>query len=220
MDLLSGAYLWRVATNRSNLRDPVGAARLRVLEALGRGHRTVVALAGHLGVTDNAVRGHLAALERDAFVRAVGVVRSGAPGQPAAEYEMTTEAQVALSRAYAPALTALVEALSHKLDVRAMRTVLRNAGRRLAPPPARPMPLGSGAEAARELLTRLGGSVRLETGDDMVELHGDGCPLAAAVAMVPATCTMVEAMLESCTGRKVEQRCAHGPQPKCAFRMR
>lgn len=209
-----------MTTNRSRLREPVGAARLRVLEALGRGHRTVVALAGHLGVTDNAVRGHLAALERDGLVRAVGVVRSGVPGKPAAEYEMTAEAQVALSRAYAPALAALVEALADRMDLRAMRTVLRSAGRRLAPPPAQPLALRQGAETARDLLNGLGGSVRIKSADDIGELQGDGCPLAAAVARVPATCTMMEAMLESCTGRSVEQRCSHGAQPRCAFRMR
>ena len=198
----------------------MGAARLRVLEALGRGHHTVVALAGYLGVTDNAVRGHLAGLARDGLARSRGVVRSGAPGQPAAEYEMTDEAQVALSRAYAPALAALIEALADTLDLRAMRATLRDAGRRVVSPPAQPMSLKRGAETARALLTGLGASVRLEPGGDLAELHGDGCPLAAAVARVPATCTMVEAMIERSTGRKVELRCTHGPQPKCAFRMR
>ncbi len=51
--------------------------RQRVLAALRTGSRTVNDLAGGLHVTDNAVRGHLAALERAGLVRATGTVRSG-----------------------------------------------------------------------------------------------------------------------------------------------
>jgi predicted ArsR family transcriptional regulator len=194
--------------------------RLRVLDAIRHGLRTVNGLAAQLGVTDNAVRGHLAALERDGLVRAAGVVRSGVAGKPAAEYEVTSEAELSLSRAYAPALEALVEALASRLDPRALRAAFRDAGRRLAPaatsPPAS---LAAGAEVARDLLTELGGCVDLDVGRSEATVRGNGCPLAAAVARVPATCTIVESMLASTTGRHVEQRCNHGPRPNCAFRV-
>ena len=201
------------------IRDPAAVPRLRVLEALRRGLRTVNDLAPELGVTRNAVRGHLATLQREGLVRSTGVVRSGVPGKPAVEYDVTPEAEIALSRAYAPALVALVEALADRLEPRALGAALRDAGRRLAPGARPPASLAAAAGSALELLTDLGGSVRVVSGRTHADVRGDGCPLAAAVARVPATCTMVEAMIEAHTGRRVEQRCEHGPRPRCAFRL-
>lgn len=197
----------------------IATPRFRVLDAVRRGLRTVNDLAAQLRVTDNAVRGHLAALERDGLVRVTGVVRSGVAGKPAAEYEVTPAAELSLSRAYAPALEALVEALASRLEPRALRAALKDAGRRLAPAVSRPASLAAGAAVARDLLTELGGSVQLELGRSDATLRGNGCPLAAAVARVPATCTIVESMLATTTGRHVEQRCEHGTRPRCAFRL-
>jgi predicted ArsR family transcriptional regulator len=191
-----------------------------VLEALRGGARTVNALAARLGVTDNGVRVHLAALERDGFVRVAGSVQSGVAGKPAIEYEVTREAEIALSRAYAPALEALVAALDARLEPRALRAALVDAGHRIAPPPVRATSLAARAHAALELLTSLGASARLEPGPGRSELlRGNGCPLAAAVARVPATCTLVEAMLAAHTGLEVGQQCAHDGRPRCAFRL-
>jgi predicted ArsR family transcriptional regulator len=204
---------------RLPLRDSA-APRLRVLETVRRGIRTVNGLADAIGVTDNAVRGHLATLERDGLVRSVGVVRSGGAGKPAAEYEVTPEAEVTLSRAYAPVLEALVAALDRRLEPRALRAAFRDAGRRLAPASPPPLSLTASAEAACGLFAGLGGSARVEMHRTHADVLGDGCPLAAAVAQAPATCTIVEAMLEAHTGRPTQQRCVHGARPRCAFRLR
>lgn len=209
-----------MTVQRSDLRDPAAKPRLRVLEALRGGLGTVNDLAAHLGVTDNAVRGHLALLARDGLVRSVGVVRSGVPGKPAVTYEVTPEAGLALSRAYAPALVALVETLNERLAPRALHAVLRAAGRRLAPSGRARQSLAAATQIAHDTLTALGASVRTETAHAYADLRGDGCPLAAAVAQVPATCTIVEEMLARQTGRRIEQRCEHGPRPRCAFRLR
>jgi predicted ArsR family transcriptional regulator len=199
--------------------DPLTPPRLRVLAAVRQGKRTVNELAGALGVTDNAVRGHLESLARAGYVRDAGVVRSGLAGKPAAEYEVTADAEVMLSRAYAPALAALVSALSRQLEPRALRAALREAGRSLVPAPKRPASLAASATAARALLAELGGSAHVLRSKAHADLLGDGCPLAAAVAREPATCTIVESMIEARTGRHVEQRCAHGERPRCAFRI-
>ena len=213
-------YIPRMTLRRSSPRGPVAAPRLRVLEALRGGLRTVSDLAARLGVTDNAVRGHLALLARDGLVRTAGLVRSRTAGKPAVEYEMTTEAEVTLSRAYAPALIALVEVLSARLAPRTLRAALRAAGHRLAPPAAESPSLAAATESARDLLTALGASVHIESARGHTYLRGDSCPLAAAVTKVPATCTLVEGMLEKHTRRRVEQRCEHGAHPRCAFRLR
>src|SRR5690349_4578956 len=105
--------------------------RDQVLDAIRRGYTTVTALADVLDVTDNAVRLHLSALERDGRVARRGLVRSGKPGQPAAEYDLTETGESALSSAYPAAFTALMEALSDRHDARAMRAVLVDAGARV-----------------------------------------------------------------------------------------
>ena len=71
-------------------------ARHAVLDLIRRGARTVNTLAEALRISDNAVRVHLVALERDGLIVRSGLVRSGAAGQPAAEYELTVAGELAL----------------------------------------------------------------------------------------------------------------------------
>ena len=106
--------------------------RSRVIDLLRREQRTVDELARALDVTDNAVRMHLDALERDGLVRQAGVRRSGQAGKPATVYEITVDAESGFSRVYAPVLGVLVETLSERLSERELEAVLRETGRRLA----------------------------------------------------------------------------------------
>jgi predicted ArsR family transcriptional regulator len=197
------------------------AARLSVLEAVRRGNRTVNALAADLGVTDNAVRLHLAALERDRLLERRGTRRSGLAGQPAAEYDLTTDGEIALSRAYPPAFTALVAALGARLEPRALRALFADAGRRLAGDTGGGVSgsLANRAGACAALLESLGGSVTVQAERREAVLIGAGCPLAAAVRAEAATCTLVEAMLERHAGVNAVQQCHHGAEPRCRFRI-
>src|ERR671928_1702040 len=67
------------------------STRGRIVALLRRTARTVDELAAALDLTDNAVRAHLATLERDGLVEQQGV-RRGA-GKPAAAYALTLEAE-------------------------------------------------------------------------------------------------------------------------------
>ena len=191
----------------------------RVLDAIRRGHRTVNALARALRVSDNAVRAHLAALERAGAVRRAATVRSGSAGQPAVVYEITEAAETVLSRAYPVALGALVRELGGRLSPRALRATFRAVGRRLTQVADRPLALPAAARAARETLEDLGGRPRISLSKAHAELSADGCPLAVAVAAEPVTCTLVESLLEARTGRRVEQHCHHGARPRCRFHI-
>ncbi len=179
------------------------------------------ALAQALGITDNAVRLQLAALERDALLRRRGVHRSGKAGQPAAEYELTELGESALSRAYQPVLTRLVAALGDRLDVRALRALFADTGRRLSRD-ANPTATGSlvsRAEACAALLESLGGSASIEGTRSRQVVIGGACPLAAAVRAEPMTCAIVESLLAEHAGVKAQQRCHHGDQPRCRFEL-
>jgi len=200
---------------------PASAARLAVLESVRRGNRTVNALAADLGVTDNAVRLHLTALERDGLIQRRGMVHSGRAGQPAAEYDLTTEGELALSRAYPPALTALVSALAARLEPRALRSVFVDAGHRLAAKMGvEPSgTLAQKAQACAALLDALGGSTTVTAARSEAFISGAGCPLASAVRAEPATCTLVESLLARHAGVRARQECEHGPHPRCRFRI-
>jgi predicted ArsR family transcriptional regulator len=198
------------------------AARFAALDRVRQGDATVNAIAAALGVTDNAVRLHLAALERDGLVRRRGVVHSGQVGQPAAEFEITGAGGVALSSAYPPVLTALAESIGGRLDSRAKRALFLDAGRRLAErvPSLKAGSLDTRADACAELLTSLGGSVRVEHARGRATLVGSGCPLSSTVCAEPGACTIVEGLLERAAGLRVEQQCAHGEHPSCRFELR
>jgi predicted ArsR family transcriptional regulator len=181
----------------------------------------VNALAAELAVTDNAVRLHLAALERDRLIERRGTRHSGRAGQPAAEYALTADGELSLSRAYPPAFTALVAALAARLEPRALRAVFAEAGRRLAEVTAADTSgsLAHRADACAALLSSLGGSATVTAGRREAVVIGAGCPLAAAVRAEPATCTLVEAMLAKHCGVTATQECEHGDQPRCRFRV-
>lgn len=196
-------------------------SRHAVLDLIRRGERTVNTLATQLGVSDNAVRVHLVALERDGLVQRTGIVRSGTVGQPAAEYDLTSAGELALSAAYPAALTALARAIGERLDSRAKRSLFLEAGKRLA---ATMTDRTGGsfqdrAESCAALINSLGGSASVSTARGSATVEGTGCPLAAAVRSEPSTCFLVEALLESHSGLKAEQLCTHGERPSCRFRL-
>src|SRR5437667_4582098 len=86
--------------------------RGRIVLLVRRSARTVDELAGLLGVTRNAVREHLATLERDGFLHRTGARR--ADGKPAYLYALTPEAAELFPRGYAPVLGGLLDALAQQ----------------------------------------------------------------------------------------------------------
>lgn len=182
------------------------------------GPKTVGELAAAVGLTGNGVRVHLQALERDGLVRLVGTRRSEGAGQPARLYEVPPGAQEQLSRAYAPLLRALVDALADREGKEKLLQVLREAGRRIGRELARPAESPrEQALAAAEILTELGGAVELEERRGSYLLRGCGCPVSAATAGQPGVCRAVEALLAEATGAEVRECCVHDGQPQCQF---
>jgi len=197
------------------------ASRQAVLDLVRRGERTVNTLAARLRISDNAVRVHLIALERDGLIKRSGLIRSGSAGQPAAEYELTPAGELALSSAYPAALVALASATGDRLDPRARRALFLEAGRRLAETMSAEDSgtLQERAESCASLIEALGGSATITPGKGSATVEGASCPLAAAVRNEPATCFLIEALLENHAGVQAEQLCTHGDRPSCRFRL-
>ena len=192
--------------------------RGRIVALLRRGQRSVEELAGLLGVTDNAVRAQLTALERDGLVSAAGVRRSGTAGKPATVYGLAPGTDALFSRAYAPVLAALLHELGNRLPPAELDGLLRGVGRRLAPGVTRAAAYEDRVHAAAALLGDLGGDAdlaRTETGHTIL---AHGCPLARAVSARPETCRALEQLLAEMTGTSVHEQCDRGVDgPRCRF---
>lgn len=195
--------------------------RGRIMGLLRCDARTVEELAQALDLTDNAVRAHLATLERDGMVRSAGVRRGPGAGKPSTLYELPPGAEVVFSRAYPPVLTALLEELVAQLPPAEAAAVLVGTGRRLAEPLLRPETVSRAArlQAAVGVLNALGGSATLEEGDGATVIRGCGCPLASVVARRPETCRAFEALLTEVVGMPVRQHCRQGERPSCCFEV-
>ena len=198
------------------------STRGRIVSLLRARPHTVEELRAGLGLTDNAIRPHLVALERDGLVRQAGSRRGEGAGKPAVLYELTDEAEPLLSRAYAPVLAALLEVMAEELAPRDARKVLRATGRRLAERVGGRAPgdLAARARAAGAVLTALGGSVQVEDRRGGATIRGVACPLSTAVSRNPQVCHAVETLVGEVAGAVATECCDRSGKPRCCFELR
>jgi len=195
----------------------VGETRGRVLLLLRRGQRSIAELGGALGVTDNAVRTHLAALERDGLVEAVGF-RRDTGGKPARLYGLTERAEELFPKAYAVVLGAVLEELGSRDGRERVLELLRSVGEKVGSAYADPARgLEARVEVAAAVLRELGGDVEVERTAEGWRLSGFGCPLSAVVAEHAEVCVLGEALVAEITGRPVREVCERAGRPRCAF---
>ena len=194
------------------------STRGQVVTLLRRSGRTVEELARLLGLTDNGVRAHLAALERDGIVRQRGVVRRGS-GKPAHVYGLTPQAEELFPKAYGPVLRELLDVLAERVGSEKTEVLLRAVGSRMAD--GRDAPAGGAVRARLEagvaLLNDLGGLAELEEHADAVLIRGYSCPLTAVVPGHPGVCRMAETLLTELTGVPIHEHCDRGDAPRCCF---
>lgn len=197
----------------------VGGTRARLLRLVRSAARSINDLAEALSITDNAVRTHVTALERDGLIRQAGEVRATG-GKPARLYELTPAAEELFPKAYAVAFTELVRTLKDEMGDDAARDLLRRVGHRLANAGAN----GHGDEASRiaaavSRLEAMGGSVECERDDEGWVLKASGCPLSGVVAADPDACVLAESLVSAVTGLPVTEICDRSERPRCAFRV-
>jgi len=195
------------------------STRGQIITLLRRSSRTVDELAQALDLTDNAVRAHLATLERDGLVQQRGVRRGS--GKPASVYDLTVEADQLFPKAYGPVLQQVLEVLSERMAVDEVETLLREVGRRIAAKWNVPSgDLHVRLEAAVEVLNELGGLAELEEGDGYFCIRGYSCPLASVVPGHPEVCHLTETLLMELVGVPVQEQCTYGEVPRCCFTIR
>lgn len=188
----------------------------RILTALRRHDASINDLAEAVGISGNAVRQHLMALQADGLVRDAGSAASTG-GKPAQLYALTPEAEEIFPKAYALVLKAVVRQLIGRDGLGATLELLRETARQAAPSDPQP---GRGVEPALELLRSLGGDVRAQETEEGWLIQGAGCPLSDVVMGTPEVCVLVEELVSRVCGRVVHHVCDRsGDRPNCAFRV-
>ncbi len=180
---------------------------------------TVDELAQKLSLTDNAVRSHLTTLERDGLVRQTGL-RRGAR-KPHFTYALTEEADRLFPKAYDALLNQLIGVLKSRLSPAEMEDILREVGRAVAGdvPEDKKESLERRAQRALNVLEAIGGSATIQQHEDRVVIQGNGCPLAAAVAVHPEVCQLAETLVAEIVKARVEERCDRTARPQCRFEI-
>ncbi len=192
------------------------STRGQIVALLRRADRTVDELARALKLTDNAVRAHLATLERDGLVQQRGVRRG--ERKPAYAYRLTPEAERLFPKPYAPVLDHLLQVLDTRMPTEEVEALLRSVGHGLAA--GRQVADGdvrARLEAAVAVLNELGGLAELEAQDGSSVIRGYSCPLAAVVRHHPEVCRLAESLVTEVSGVPVKEHCDRGELLRCAF---
>lgn len=196
-----------------------GDTRGKLVRLLREGVQSINDLAAALGITDNAVRTHIAALERDGLVRAAGAQRATG-GKPARLYELTAEAEELFPKAYVLVLAELLASVREKEGADAALALLRRVGRRLgARAGAAGLPGVERVAAAVRVLESIGGSAVVAETAEGWRIQASGCPLSGAVSEDAQVCALAESLVSEVTGMRVVEECDRSGRPRCAFRV-
>ncbi|HUF26761.1 MAG TPA: ArsR family transcriptional regulator [Gemmatimonadaceae bacterium] len=192
--------------------------REQIVDLLRRSPRTANEIAGRLGLTHNAVRSHLAALQRESLVRQGSLQRSAS--RPAVVYELIPEAESIFSRAYVPFVAQLMGVLQERLPEGELNEMMRTVGRRLGSEwPRLRGDLPHRVQAASALLEELGALNEIEQLNGGFVIRGYGCLLAEAVHGRPEVCRAMESLLTELLEVSVHECCERGERPRCCFEI-
>jgi predicted ArsR family transcriptional regulator len=203
-----------------SLPEPVSpkGTRRRILDLLRRAPRTAKEIGRELGLTDNAVRGHLVALQREHLVREGSLRRSGT--RPAMVYELIPRADAVLSQAYIPFVAQLLRVLGERMTKEELDELMRTVGGRLgAQWPRARGDFRERVQAVAHLLEELGSLTEVEQWDGGYILRGYGCLLGEAVHGRPEVCRAIESLIAHLVESPVRECCERGEHPRCCFEI-
>ena len=196
-------------------------SRGRIVTLLRTGGLTADDIATGLGLTRSAVRVQITAMERDGVVRKVGK-RPGTT-RPSHVYELTSEIEQLLSKAYIPVLTHLVGVFAEALPTQQVETLLRRTGKGLASELSRGKRIAGGLKvrtvAASQLMNEQLGALTHVEGNGGIVIRGAGCPLAALTGKHRGVCLVMESLVTEIVGAPARECCDRGDQPRCCFEI-
>jgi predicted ArsR family transcriptional regulator len=196
------------------------STRGRVLRLLGEAKRTVTELSQILRLTDNAVRAHLAALERDGLVRRAGLRR--ATRKPNFAYELTAAGHQFFPKFHGALLLEFLDVVRDELSQQELENLIRKTALRLVrkylpdidklPPEQRVVRVLDGLK----LSGLLAGVEKLE---NHVLVRGCSCPIGEVVVSHPELCHIAAEVIGGVLGRQVVDRCDRSAAPRCNFQI-
>lgn len=196
------------------------STRGQVLGLLRRGIGTVEELSVELELTDNAVRAHLATLERDGLVERRGMQRG--LRKPHFNYALTRDAEQLFPKAYSTLFNQLLTVLKQRLAPEELESVLGEVARSLAIGnlPTERETVESRAVRALAALESMGGASALKNEDGKLMIQSvTSCPFDITVAQHSEVCRLAETFLSEITGLSVKEHCRKGEFPKCSFEI-
>jgi DeoR family transcriptional regulator, suf operon transcriptional repressor len=198
-----------------------------IIRSLRGGEKTADELAAALSVTPNAIRFHLAELERDGLVGQRSVRRG--PRKPSHGYSLSPAGEALFPKQYDAVLNAVLEDVREGSGTREIEALFARLGRRLAADHERRFAGLSPEQRVSEalaLLGEMGGAATVTVdpaGGAAFTIAGTSCPLASVVGQHPECCGLLQSFLaEVLPGTEVEETCekdtALGP-PRCRFQV-
>lgn len=194
----------------------LGQTQVKLLQLLRRPPQTVTGLSAALGVTDNAVRNHIAALGRDGIVKQVGTQRDTG-GKPASTYALTEEGEELFPKAYAMVLGGLVEQIARSDGWEHAIELLRSVGAQAGAGAIASSGVEGRVTAAAAALRSLGGDIEVQSAPGGWRIQGYGCPLSAVTSKHPQVCELARALVAEITAQPVTECCDRTGRPRCAF---
>ena len=193
------------------------STRGQIILLLRESSRTVNEIAEKMNLTDNAVRAHLVALERDGLVQQIGTTKGFR--KPHAVYGLTDEARHLFPKAYDAILNKLLAVLKTRLSPKVVLEIMRDVGRGVADqaPGSRSGKLNERLKTALSALESLGGAARIVERGEQLSIESDSCPFADVVTEHPEVCKATESAVQEIVGVQVTERCDRTGLPKCRF---
>ena len=182
--------------------EQCGATQRRLMEALLHAPEgvSVDGLTKILSITANAVRQHLASLEKERYVARTGELRS--TGRPQHLYSLTERGREAFPRQYRQLAEGLIEQVGATIGEDALRTVMRRMGK------ATSAQLQQGGKAASVAQTasamKLQGYDAAVDPDNPNQIVAHNCVFHRLAEKFPSVCDYDLALMSSATGKKVD----------------
>lgn len=198
----------------------LSSTRGRIIVLLRSSNQTVTELAEALEVTDNAVRAHLATLERDGLVQQSGI--KAGTRKPHHEYELTAEAEQLFPKSLGLIFNHFLAVLGEQLSAQDADKLFVEVARRLASETAEEVKtrsLEERAQAVVELVSSLGGLAMVKKCPDHFLIHGISCPFADIACEHQKICEMVAKLISEIAQVPVLERCTRGEKVQCNFEI-
>ena len=202
--------------------DQFGSTQRRLLQHLlvNPGGASVEDLVAALAITPNAVRQHIAALERDGFVRRGG--ERPTRRRPQTLYQLSDAGREVFPRHYSAMADQLIEqtrsALGSEGLLRLMTTMGTETGRKLAGPSTEAPGPGAAAVSLAAAMTEAGYEAQANPAEGEVTAYN--CVFHRLASRFPEVCEYDLAFIRAVTGRSVDHtECMVRGGEACRFRL-